>query len=683
MAVKIARGTVTRIREWSGGFVLQVRDASEAALALEALQSACAEIRLIDGSPAEKRAAGLGDEDALNPNYVGSVLPAATGPFVYIDAKAVPTRLLKTIPEIVRLHLERLGVADAKIAVPQAGGTLEYLRWYPNAVLLRLYPASSTPRDGCARVPPLWLGEGVRWVEGGLGEQGQVLVSVNSIEFPLELPELPAFLEQCRQLRADSCDVVAGPSPIPPPPAVPWRLGVDDLRAKEDALARLGGRVRLAKLCHGWERSHLVLAAAGPRLGPPELAAELEELKRIARRLAPELAYAFMTAQETLMVQNGEMAGWSPAAPRAAPELSCDQVVFDAFPYQVLGPGHVERLGAAPRGARVLAGARIELELPEQRLGTPAIREAAWATLRPCLLVEREVHALLNAHAEQPGFEYAPAQRDPPAFVLEARRRPVGASDLEERVYKLAPRAELGICPGPVCRLTDPLTAPASLLRALCAWVTGDGDGELWGILEYTCFALSAADAPELFDYARAQRCSYVAIDPDGLTRSIAWSFSHGLVLVAGLPAGRGLLAGPAAYEPLIAPAERLKQLARDVAADLSYASLHLGPSAYPPFGPWAWSSRGGTDAWMVRQRCDEFVPDGFHFQVLGPGHLERLGGMPPGARPLPGGRAELEFGELREWLVPDRAAGRRILAPCLITEAEERELLSSISAPT
>lgn len=673
VAVKIARGTVARVRDSPGGFVLQVRRASDAGLALDALQSARVEIGLIDGSPAEKRSLGLGAHDALGPNYVAPVLPAATGPFVYVDAKSVPSRLLKTIPEIVRRHLEQVGVVEAEIVVPPPGGTVEYLRWYPNAVVLRLYPVASPAGDArVLQLPPAWFGEAVAWVGGGLGERGQLLLSVNGVEFPLALAELSAFLDQCRQLRPDHCDVVAAPSPIAPPPAVRWRPGIDDLRAKEEGLARLGGQLRLAKLCLAFEPPSLVLAAAGPQLGAPQLAAEMDELKRVARRLAPQVAYAFMTGRETLSVQSVETAGWSPAAPQAAPARLSEHVVFDAFPYQVLGPGHVKRLGGAPAGARALAGDRIELELTEQLTAAPAIREAAWAALRPCLLDERQVHALLEAGRR--ADEYEPVRRDKPAFVARGPERQLGSSQLDERLHGLDPKVELGICPGPVSRLTDPLTVPASFFAPLCDWVTGDSAGELWGIMGSLRYALTAADAPELFDYARgADRCCYVAIDSDGFTRSLSWSFAQGLVLAGGLPAGRELLAGPSAYRPLIAPAERLKQLARESAAVIVYANLHFGPLAYPPFGPWAWSSRGGTDAWMVRQTCDQFVPDAFHFQVLGPGHLERLSGMPPGARPLPGGRAELEIGELHDWLVPHQATGRHLLAACLITAEEER----------
>lgn len=85
---------------------------------------------------------------------------------------------------------------------------------------------------------------------------------------------------------------------------------------------------------------------------------------------------------------------------------------------------------------------------------------------------------------------------------------------------------------------------------------------------------------------------------------------------------------------------------------------------------------------------------DAFPYQILGPGHLERLGSLPPGARALPAGRFELSIGASSDWLVdPDahrrfeyasmifgdvashrnnprvQQRARDLLAPCLIKD--------------
>jgi hypothetical protein len=72
----------------------------------------------------------------------------------------------------------------------------------------------------------------------------------------------------------------------------------------------------------------------------------------------------------------------------------------------------------------------------------------------------------------------------------------------------------------------------------------------------------------------------------------------------------------------------------------------------------------------------DLLVPEAMWFQVLSPGHLERLGGPPPGAEPLADGRIGLTVGEPEQWLPgnPDeprlRARARELLAACLVDEA-------------
>jgi len=69
----------------------------------------------------------------------------------------------------------------------------------------------------------------------------------------------------------------------------------------------------------------------------------------------------------------------------------CDAVCVEAFPYQVLSPGHLARLGATPAGARPLAAGRVELALGDPYAWLPGspLREGAVASARevlaPCL----------------------------------------------------------------------------------------------------------------------------------------------------------------------------------------------------------------------------------------------------------------------------------------------------------
>jgi hypothetical protein len=75
----------------------------------------------------------------------------------------------------------------------------------------------------------------------------------------------------------------------------------------------------------------------------------------------------------------------------------CDELCFEAFPYQILSPGHLARFERQPAGARPLAGGRIELSLgdPNEWLPESPLREEAVASARellaPCLCNEDAV----------------------------------------------------------------------------------------------------------------------------------------------------------------------------------------------------------------------------------------------------------------------------------------------------
>jgi hypothetical protein len=78
---------------------------------------------------------------------------------------------------------------------------------------------------------------------------------------------------------------------------------------------------------------------------------------------------------------------------------------------------------------------------------------------------------------------------------------------------------------------------------------------------------------------------------------------------------------------------------------------------------------------------CDTVVFDAFPYQILGPGHLKRLGSIPPGARALEAGRMELEIGTSQSWLNPAPAGQAQSFADRWVpsdpsVQAKARELL-------
>jgi hypothetical protein len=81
-----------------------------------------------------------------------------------------------------------------------------------------------------------------------------------------------------------------------------------------------------------------------------------------------------------------------------------------------------------------------------------------------------------------------------------------------------------------------------------------------------------------------------------------------------------------------------------------------------------------------LRRLTDIQVLDAFWYQILGPGHMERLGSL-PGARDIGHGKVELVLGEPSDWVDPAKAEeirsyGRSLLAPCFLSLEEARAIL-------
>ncbi|MEJ2852107.1 MULTISPECIES: hypothetical protein [unclassified Saccharothrix] len=91
------------------------------------------------------------------------------------------------------------------------------------------------------------------------------------------------------------------------------------------------------------------------------------------------------------------------------------------------------------------------------------------------------------------------------------------------------------------------------------------------------------------------------------------------------------------------------------------------------------WEDREGTRP-DVERLPDFLVPDALWCQLLTAGHVDRLGGVPDGAREVPGGW-ELTVGSPEQWVPghPEssavRAHARSLLAACLVSRDEEQSL--------
>lgn len=406
VAVRIARGVKSRLVEGPGGAVLQVQGASDAQAAWAGLVAAAERLQGFDAdrwAPADPDA-----PDPNTPNYVSDPMPAATGPFVMVDAKTWPERALRRLPELVSEDLEAAGVADAVIAVPEEGGPLTdafVASKGPRAVTAALLPPVGDLQPGAPRgeLPDGWLGLASRWLAGQPTPDNQVRVAVGAVEFALGLDEVEAFLASARAAATQHCRMVAGDT---------------------------GERVRAVNVRTGAMVPSVGLAAGGPQAGDEELLAAYHELVDLVRHAAgDELGYGFVSFDPTFapLYRDADMTEWNVTVgpqPSTTMMLLCDEMVFDGFAYQVLAPGHLSRLDGLwdPSLGRQLPHGRVEVEVgdPAQwllpadvhlthyrpgpwpgltwRRRDPQAQLAARGLLAPCLLTSNEAGLLLDRY---------------------------------------------------------------------------------------------------------------------------------------------------------------------------------------------------------------------------------------------------------------------------------------------
>lgn len=365
MTARVAPDVEAQIRRSLGRVVVQVQDSSDAEAAALALERARPDI------------------DKLAWKGTREVERIPSGPFVMVVDRDDGEKRMLAVPAVVTRHLDAAGV-DGTVACIEHGGSLTSSLWgLPTlgpAVICRLYPPPPEIwEDPPTGLPDGWLEETAAWLTEGLTADHALWSEVGLVEFSLPAADAARFLEQQRRHRRSALVAAARARPA----------GVADagigLGSNEP-----GRPVRAAALCSGPIQAHLALGAGGP-CSQADLLFFFEEFADLARRLAVGLAYGFVDVAPTFLRFAGAHHPLEPF---------CDEAAFDGFPYQVLGPGHLARLGAVPPGSQPLAEGRVELSVGDLRewiatgsAGQPAslgwgggaIREPAQRLLRPCL----------------------------------------------------------------------------------------------------------------------------------------------------------------------------------------------------------------------------------------------------------------------------------------------------------
>ena len=382
MSIRVSDSARVVVREQPDQLVLEVTGAG--ASAAEMTRSALASARGDIGALGAQDGVGAGrSADANTVKYVSGVLPTANGGALFIDGGSVPGSVLETIPEIIARHLEAVGVEEACIAAPSKSEELVDLGRVPRAVVLRL-GAPPTYRRGRHRViPPPVVEAAAQWLVTGMGQDDPVRVAQAGAEFALSVSGVRAFLVAAHSARVVRSTVVAGDI---------------DGRIRAGTGAFLGGSI--------------ALAAGGPATTDDDLAQAFAELRDFARHHTAEIAYAFIDIASTFdtAIRPTPHTGWTEGDGESPERIqrACDEVLFDAFPYQLIGPQHRARLGATPPAAKAVGDGRLmELELGDLPTWMPthpardSARADARAALRPCLLQYGEARDIIKQRTRE------------------------------------------------------------------------------------------------------------------------------------------------------------------------------------------------------------------------------------------------------------------------------------------
>lgn len=442
MGIRVAPGAAETICLSAGDFVLQVTGASDQDAASAALTRFRSDLL-------ERAATANGADGPVLSNVVlGPAGPLLRARF----AGELDDAALRAVPDLVALRLEEAGVTSAVVDAPDLGGPLDALDSCPNAVVLRLFPQ---PAGAAGVLPPAWIDVACEWVLGDLAPTDTVPMRLLAVEFAVTVADAPAVLHQA-SIAGAWCDIVNG---------------------------RIDDRVRTASITFG-RTPHVALAAGGPACDSHALLARFDLLCDVARDLAADVAYACVDLETTFegIGLGIDGSGWR-AEGGASPNLVAgeliDVLVPDAFPFQILGKGHVARLEADGEQPAASLGDPVAEDRLAVYVGDPTdwlpiygaraqVQAEGFDLLAPLLATEAQADQLL---ADRPGRQVH-EESGHAATALSS-----STPDLDDIVLEAMPHARRGL------RLT---------LLELVSWLAHEPHGDA-----------PASVSPVLSTYAR------------------------------------------------------------------------------------------------------------------------------------------------------------------------------------
>jgi hypothetical protein len=396
LAIRFAAGAEDLPGDLAGRFLVLVRGAASPDAALAGLDAARADLL------------------ELGPAVLSPVVLSPDGPLLRVGSLDIGEDALQTVPDVLSAALARSGVDDADVDLLEGSGPLDALDRVPNAAVLRLFPPPAGP-DG--QIPLAWLEIAAEWVLGDATADEPLAVRLLGAPFEVTGRDAAATLHAAVAART-WCDLVHG---------------------------RLDRRIRTASLTFG-HAPHLTLATGGPGCNTKALLARFAVLEEVARDV--QASYACVDLEETFAgIGNGVPGtGWPAhggAAPNAVAAQVGDVVVPDAFPFQVLGPGHLERVRSRGQDldGELLEDGRLVVVLGDPDDWLPRFErrldaaKRATKALKDLLVTDAELATLAREHPHD-------AATDRPANGATARG---GGPDLEHVTLDAVPHPRRGL----------------------------------------------------------------------------------------------------------------------------------------------------------------------------------------------------------------------------------------------
>lgn len=351
--------------------MVHVRSADDPARLLSGLQAAAADIAALDAG--WRSSPGLSPGDRTGPAFVSGPIGLPDGFLLMVDLGSTPAALVARVLNLLVQRLSEAGVRDAWIgAGRRLGDRYAAILGFGPAARAWLRGPLGRPFGHSDGRPPHWLRAiAIRWLAEhhppGTGPIGVVV----SVERPSSWPALDADLAWTLEtgwpvaaLASDFATAAAG-------------LAVDGGPRDTQPAASL--------------------TAAGAAWTAGEVARELASQRDLIRAHADALVWAgasvALDARGLLTVAwSDEQPGQAPASGRR-PDVRrlADLLVPDGMWYQLLGEGHLARLGGPPAGGRRLGADRVELTVgePQQWMpghpDRPAVQARARELLAGCL----------------------------------------------------------------------------------------------------------------------------------------------------------------------------------------------------------------------------------------------------------------------------------------------------------